>query len=250
MRYIFYPYKVGSRSCKDLCAYLNAKGYRTLRVLPDGRYRYRVGDVVINWGNANAPNWQAPTILNKPLNVSKAVNKLDTFEILKAAEVRTVPFTTDIQVANTWDRVVERHMLRAHSGEGIRLAERNDLRFAPLYTQLLAPAEEYRVHVFKGVVIDYSKKMKRVNGEMISTNEEVIKNKGAGWDFVRDVAPRQGVCDRAIAAVAALGLDFGAVDVIRHDNKSYVLEVGTACGLSPRGVEAYCSKLIEHVNGI
>jgi len=45
----------------------------------------------------------------------------------------------------------------------------------------------------------------------------------------------------ALAAVSALGLDFGAVDIIynEHENQYYVLEVNTAPGLEGTTVEKY-----------
>ena len=112
---------------------------------------------------------------------------------------------------------------------------------------MLTPSEEYRVHVFKGEVIDYAKKMQRLpDGTVTAADHVHIKNSDNGFEFIRDVSPREGVCKRAIEAVNALGLDFGAVDVIRHKDKSYVLEVGTAAGLSPKGVQAYAQKIIEY----
>mgnify|MGYP001617152969 CR=1 FL=1 len=247
MRFIIYPYKMGSASARALSRTLteNAEG-NILRVYPDRTFRSRPDDCIINWGNTNEPNWDYHEMLNKPEAVALAVNKLATFEKLKEADVRTVPWTTDINVARDWGLVCERHALRGHSGMGIRVATGDQLQPAPLYTKMLVPCEEYSVHVFRGEIIDYSKKVKRVNDEIITSNDEMIKNKGAGWEYLRDVAPREGVSIRAIAAVEALGLDFGAVDVIRYKDKSYVLEVGTAAGLSPRGVESYVAKIIEY----
>lgn len=247
MRIVLYPYKMGSESCKEIANALrdNAEG-NILRVYPDRAYRSRRDDVIVNWGNTNEPNWDYHEMLNKPEAVALAVNKLDTLRILTEAGVRTVDWTIDRHTAEGWGLVCERHALRGHSGAGIRVATGDQLQNAPLYTKMLVPCEEYRVHVFRGEIIDYSKKVKRVNGELIASNDEMIKNKGAGWEYLRDVAPREGVSMRAIAAVEALGLDFGAVDVIRHKDRSYVLEVGTAAGLSPRGVENYVAKIMEY----
>ena len=47
-----------------------------------------------------------------------------------------------------------------------------------------------------------------------------------------------------IDTVEALGLDFGSVDIIRSNKTNYVLEVGTACGLSPYGVECYADAIL------
>ena len=45
-------------------------------------------------------------------------------------------------------------------------------------------------------------------------------------------------------AVEALGLDFGAVDIMYHENTFYVLEVNTAPGLTrTRTLEAYANEI-------
>lgn len=243
-RIVIYPYKLASASSKQIAEALrNTHGRKTIRVYPDRKYRPSGDDIIINWGNAHRPEWKYANILNKPEAVALAVNKLVTFKKLEEQGVRTVPFTTDREVANEWRTIFERHALNGHSGAGIKVTTRGNVGVAPLYTKGLLPCEEYRVHVFKGEVIDYSKKVKHEGGDLIESNDELVKNKAAGWEFLRDVKQREGVCKRALEAVAALGLDFGSVDVIRHDNKSYVLEVGTAAGLSPRGVEIYAAKI-------
>jgi len=47
--------------------------------------------------------------------------------------------------------------------------------------------------------------------------------------------------DEGLASVMALGLDFGAVDIVynENDNKAYVLEINTAPGLSGTTLEKY-----------
>lgn len=50
--------------------------------------------------------------------------------------------------------------------------------------------------------------------------------------------------EAAIAAVEALGLDFGAVDmVVDEEGKEFVLEVNTAPALSPMRVQQYVEAL-------
>ncbi len=248
-RIILYPYKIYSGSCRDIVAALKNHGRKSFGVYPDRNYIPRSDDVIVNWGNTQEPRWGYADMLNRPQAVANAVNKLATFQLLQKAEVRAVPFTTDINVARAWGGlVVERHKLRAHSGAGIKIAEADEITKAPLYTQLLAPCEEYRVHIFRGEVIDYSKKCKRTEDGLLFSNDELIKNKSNGWEFLREVDQREGVVTRAKTAVEALGLDFGSVDVIRYKDKSYVLEVGTAAGLSPRGVELFASAIMEYAD--
>jgi glutathione synthase/RimK-type ligase-like ATP-grasp enzyme len=50
-----------------------------------------------------------------------------------------------------------------------------------------------------------------------------------------------------LAAVSALGLDFGAVDIIwnEREDKCYVLEVNTAPGLQGSTLENYANAIME-----
>jgi len=245
-RIVIYPYKIASASSKQLAGALRQHGRKILRVYPDRSFVTRPDDTIINWGSTEVPTWTSDGMLNSTESVSRAVNKLTTFQVLAEAGVRTVPFTADQNEASGWSLVCERHKLKGHGGDGVRVCSGDEVWAAPLYTKMLVPCEEYRVHVFNGEIIDYSKKYKRVNGEIIFTNDEFVKNRSSGWEFLREVGRREGVCMRAVQAVVALGLNFGSVDIIRHESKSYVLEVNTATGLSPKGLELYANKILEY----
>lgn len=257
-RVIFYPYKIGSQSCDDIVRVLQDKiENKTFRVFPDRRFASRSNDIIINWGNSTAPRWDMRNILNKPEAVAVAVNKLATLRALEDAEVSHVPFTTDLEYANVhFGDVVCRKILTGHSGEGIEIVKddapnKRILPSAPLYTQFIPKSVEYRVHVFGGQVIDYTKKIKRVDGEVKSRiKDDRVRSHTLGWEFIRDVAPRESVKQLAIDAVKALGLDFGSVDIIRSNKVNYVLEVGTACGLSPHGVDCYVGAILSYLQEV
>mgnify|MGYP003394597025 CR=1 FL=1 len=51
-RLVIYPSKMGSEGARAL---KNALG--TILVHPDGRYRPKPNDVIINWGASRVPNW-------------------------------------------------------------------------------------------------------------------------------------------------------------------------------------------------
>lgn len=240
MRIVLYPYKMYSKSSKALSSYLkNNCDYRIIKVYSDRNYTYRNGDIVINWGNAIVPRWDYSSIINSPLSVQIAKNKLSTFQKLQEHGIRTVEFTTNPQEAMEWEDIVERHLLESCGGKGIRFSKPDTISRAKLYTRLLNPTEEYRVHVFDGEIIDYSKKVKRGDGS------DLIKSHDNGWYFIREVRPRDGLIEMAKNVINAIGLDFGAVDIIRHDGKRYVLEVNTAVGLSEIGVKAYGDAIIN-----
>lgn len=112
------------------------------------------------------------------------------------------------------------------------------------YTAYIPNTREYRVHVFQGEVI-------RVQGKYLDFPEDhqnpYIKNHGQGFRFRtpdKTLLPER--LEAAVKAVEALGLDFGAVDLLKGaDGQTYVLEVNTAPACSPLTARAYISKFAE-----
>jgi carbamoylphosphate synthase large subunit len=246
MKFIIYPYKMASNSARELAKALNTK-----RVLPDGNYFPKRSHVIINWGNHKWPNWftdedgqAVHSMLNECDAVDVARNKLLTFLSLKDEGVSIPQFTTERSVANDWLRnagpVLERHSLTGSRGSGIVYRESGTVNEAPLYVRYVPKKAEYRVHVFKEEVIDVQQKRKSKSYE--GTVDTKIRNHGNGWVFCRDnVSPNPAVTSSAVAAIKALGLDFGAADVIWNEKqqKAYVLEVNTAPGLEGTTLEKY-----------
>jgi glutathione synthase/RimK-type ligase-like ATP-grasp enzyme len=146
--------------------------------------------------------------------------------------------------------VVCRTILGGHSGAGIVLADNVDaLVPAPLYVQYVKKQKEFRVHVVFGEVIDVQEKRKR--GEV--AKEEVnfqVRNHHTGWVYCReDIIEPAGMREMAVATVAALGLDFGGVDIIWNEkrNECYVLETNTACGLEGSTVGKYAQAFAKEL---
>lgn len=233
---------MGSASAKDLGRALPA-----LRTKATKRLKRDV--VLVNWGRSDLVVRGMPKlILNKPDAVARAANKLRTFERLTLRGVQTVPWTTDRRVAQQWldneFTVYERTVLNGHSGRGIVLShprEHSSVGHAPLYTKGVLKAHEYRVHVFRGEVLDYSKKRRRSG---VETND-CIKNLSNGWVFCRDeVALPEKVKSLALQALSALDLDFGAIDVLYREteNRAYILEINTSPGLQGTTLERYTNK--------
>jgi glutathione synthase/RimK-type ligase-like ATP-grasp enzyme len=121
---------------------------------------------------------------------------------------------------------------------------------APLYVKYKKKRKEYRVHVFKGQVIDVAEKRRRRKDERPATFDGYVRNLANGWVFCRDSIVKPADLDGlAIAACAALGLDFGAVDVIwnEKENKCYVLEVNTAPGLQGTTLTNYTNAIYNWI---
>ncbi|MDE1867790.1 MAG: hypothetical protein KGI08_08805, partial [Thaumarchaeota archaeon] len=78
MKPVIFPYKMGSNSAKALAHELGA-----LRVYADRGYRPKQDHLIVNWGNSNWPRWYNSDrhyLLNHPVYVEKAANKLQTFQ--------------------------------------------------------------------------------------------------------------------------------------------------------------------------
>ena len=244
--YIILPYKNGSKSVKEMKGAMGAVELR----LENSRFKGNERKKVINWGHsAVQPEADKCQLLNSFAAVATASNKLLTFAMLKDSGLIVIPeFTTVVGEAQEWldagVTVVERHKLCGHSGEGIRIVtERADLQRAPLYVKYVPKTQEYRVHVVKGNVIDIQRKarQKAVADEDVNWK---VRNLANGFIYARDFAEEDLPNDlrlQAIRTVNALGLDFGAVDIIynQKQKRSYVLEVNTAPGLQGQTLEAY-----------
>jgi glutathione synthase/RimK-type ligase-like ATP-grasp enzyme len=100
--------------------------------------------------------------------------------------------------------------------------------------------EEYRIHVVHDDIVLAQRKARRFDRETVDWR---VRNLANGFVFCMvDVAdiPRDAR-EQSIMTVRALGIDFGAVDIIwnSHYNRSYVLEVNCAPGLEERTAHAY-----------
>ena len=236
------PYKVGSASVKKLKVALNALIIKT----EGSTYRPKDDHLIINWGNSKRPPWATADtpIFNDPEAVATASNKLLTLQRLLEENVSTVEFTADSSLADIWvennSKVFVRRKLTGHSGEGIEVTEGIEIvpDGAPLYTRGVHNNGEYRVHVFDGEVILYQKKSRRVDedGNVVTAEgaEADVRNLASNWVYRTGNLKRlERIETLAIDAVRALGLDFGAVDIIKDaDGNVFVLEVNTAPGIS------------------
>lgn len=226
-------------------------------------YTPRQTDVIFNYGSRNDMISDihnravrvGSIFLNTPTAVTRASNKINAFNALREANVPTVEFTTETDVARSWveqgETVYSRTVLSGHSGEGISIADNiESFVQAPLYTKgITAQRREFRVHVMRGVVT-YVQQKKRVEGwRDLPEYSERIRNHHTGWIYATsDINPNEACIRSAIAAVNALGLDFGAVDVITRHDSAWVLEVNTAPGLTGTTLETYAQNLINISN--
>lgn len=252
---IIYPYKNGSLSVKDLKEKLGCKEIKT----EGSKFRGRRGQVVLNWGATKYPEVVARLrVLNDKAAVSKAVDKIKTFTALAEAGCSIPPFTFDINEAKAWIEegasVCCRTIVNGREGNGLVLADTKDqVVAAPLYTRYIKKKEEYRIHVFAGEVIHVQRKaLRKLEEGQERLGDLRIRNTAGGYVFQMNLpeAPNEEVSAQAVKAVAALGLDFGAVDMIWNNKqqKAYILEVNTAPGIEGTTVDKYAEAIKKLVN--
>ena len=217
-----------SKSAKELANYMGVK-----RLLTNGRSRFRAraGDIIVNWGNPKQVHLKA-TYLNPLAAVKTASNKLSTFRALKAANVKVPVFDTDCSFAEDTDQVMARTTLYGHSGQGIVIGTPSELPQAPLYVEMIATVYEYRAIVVDGKVVDFKQKLKKRDFE--GDRSEHVWNCDNGYVFARnDIRHPDDADYQAINAMSAIGLQYGAVDLIEDEAGTvYVLEINTAFGLT------------------
>lgn len=239
-----YAYKNGSQSAKLLKEALG---------VPLLKHEGKAIEVetVINWGSGSLADRVVPAfIINGTFGVNNAANKLNTFREFERFDVPTVEWTDDQAVADDWYQkgihVFARTVLNGHSGVGIvssldipDLEEWKALN-CKLWTKYSNKKEEYRIHVFGRQAIHVQRKARKKDVPDDKVNWK-IRNHANGFIFqIQGVEVPDEANEVAIKAVAALGLDFGAVDIIyTTDRKWLALEVNTAPGIEGTTLNKY-----------
>lgn len=255
-RAVILPYKMASRSAKKLAQGLSKiLQLKVRRVKHECFYQPKRRSLIINYGSNVAPSWinRGQSILNAPVFCALGGNKLVAFRRFQEANLAIPEFTADYNKALEWYNkgsvVVCRTLLNAHSGRGIVLASLESNRplvHAPLYVKYKKKRKEYRVHVFKGTIIDVCEKRKFRAERRPELFDGYVRNHANGWAFCRDnVVEPSDLRTLATNACGAVSLDFGAVDIIwnERENKCYLLEVNTAPGLEGTTLNKYVNAI-------
>jgi predicted ATP-grasp superfamily ATP-dependent carboligase len=203
-------------------------------------------DIIINWGNSRSKEYlENLIVINRPRAVLRTVDKRETFFLLGLAGIPTLTYTRNILDAYDWVRdgkeVFCRTEVSGHSGSGITISSKmEDIIECPLYTLGEDIKREYRVHIFNSSCIDFT--IKALRKEEEPNKIQAWKN---GYVFVRDSVKvperiRENAINIAIDSLQCLGLDFGAVDIIRTtDDILKVIEINSAPGIEGTSLGRY-----------
>lgn len=243
MNYLIWSDK-SSTTGKELLAQLKAEGVNIQGGTgkPTGHI-----DTLIRWGSSKLVG-KPVHIINNAKSIDLASNKLAALKALKAADI-SVPKVMETEAAVELDDfpVLGRKVHHVGGNDIVLCMQKYDLPLskeagAKYWTKYIPTAIEYRVHVFKDTVIKTSQKVLQ---DKHLAKDPFIRNFDEGYVFkVSTTKLPNSVKGMCIDAVDALGLTFGAVDVVLSDKgKHYILEVNTAPGLqTDSSLEAYVEK--------
>ncbi len=266
-RVVIHAYKQTSRSARKLQEALDEQDVHTLLVYPEKIYKPRTTDFIIGWGAGEWPTWRQlandaeSTWRNKSSAVMQSINKDTAFRRFRENRIPVPEVTDSGEIANRWllagHIVIARRELEGHDGSGVVVITNPDqLISAPLYTKYVEKTDEFRVHVWNGrafwgqirePITDRNSKYFR------RTPDNRIRTSANGWTLLvywRDM-PR--ICQQvAEEAIAALDLDFGAVDIGYDANtrRAVVYETNTSPELSERTCAAYVKQIITELEDI
>lgn len=264
----FYPYIAGSGGLYRLTReILKSPDVKALVInLKGSKFRYSKNKMIVNWGSSadrirdmGVDEYGRPpnNILNPANAVSVCANKLTFFNHI-SGRCSHPEFTTSRRVAEEWlaegSEVLARTTLSGHSGDGIHFMSEGSIA-AKLYVKYIKKLEEFRVHVFKGQVIDVQqKKLRTTDDEGNAVDPKDIdfrvRSYRNGFVFARnDVYVPDCVTKEALSAFAVIpGLDFGAFDVIynKSQGRAYVLECNTAPGVEGQTATNYANAFLKY----
>jgi glutathione synthase/RimK-type ligase-like ATP-grasp enzyme len=212
-------------------------------------------DVLIRWGSRKDMP-PAAIVLNDAKAIKVASDKIQTLTQLNSHAIKTVRWF------RTWDEAVRKvprgvilgRDLTGFAGRDIvaydstgavdRTLPREPVKQHDWYSVYAHPSREVRIHVVRGKVI-------RVQGKYCdfpvqARTNPYVRNYAQGYRYR---APNQELHRQrktaATDAISALGLDFGAVDMLLlgESRDCLILEVNTAPACSPLTARCYSAEL-------
>lgn len=238
-----------STTGKQLAQILGIKG----SIEPSGKRE----KVLIRWGSTKRVPLKPKRAVNKRHAILRATDKLGSLALLKKEHV-TVPrvYVLNEALNANFSVLLGRRVHHTQGKDIIICLQHEDVVRAlnmPLnkrpdfFTTYIPTQREFRVHVFDEKILKISEKILTEPGEF-----EVpwIRNYENGYTF-RNLKHmgnhmKSQLTSVAICAVEALGLEFGAVDVVMSDDGMFVvLEVNTGPSLGDNSLEAYVSTFAE-----
>lgn len=200
-------------------------------------------EVTLNRGSEGSINWgrnRANTRLNP--DISNVTNKRLMRELFAEHDVPTPKL---MRAEGTWTFPVigrpDRHsrgrgFWKCNNYQDVQRAMRGTRKkkAATHFMEFVEAPREYRVHIFKGKSIRISEKAHTAFHE---------------YTTIKPTHNVKHVRKAAKQALEAVGLDFGAVDVLANDTECWVLEVNSAPGLGGTMPQLYVDTFAKWERG-
>lgn len=206
-------------------------------------------EILVRWGSRKLMGY--PThVLNSARAIAHASDKLRALKIMREEGIPTIDFF------ETWEAAFkhENDVILGRKRRGMQ--GRDIVAYQPgcevpmsgfrheWYSIYRRPTRELRIHVVGDDVI-------RVQGKYLDVPEHAernahVRNYKTGYRYRAPAQePHSSRKEWAVEAVKALGLDFGAVDMLLFgsDEECAILEVNTAPACSPLTLSAYADAI-------
>jgi glutathione synthase/RimK-type ligase-like ATP-grasp enzyme len=191
-------------------------------------------DLAIRWGNRS--DWSSvKPIYNQSDALNKASNKSRARKIMLEGSIRCPKMVTPNTILPTQYPVICRpfvHKGGAHFGVlkdfGTFSHQFNRLRGTHYFSEFIDKDSEYRVHCAHGKILGLLKKPAPDDPKQIAWNHALNAD---AFEVINWNAYSKEMANLALKALASMGMDFGAVDVIVKNGEAYVLEVNSAPSL-------------------
>lgn len=204
MKIIVIGPKACSESAKELA---QALGSKYENPFDTGRYSFNSYDVVFNYGCGY--EFRGKKVINLGNSVRTCVNKISTLKVLQKAKVPCLNFVVHKRdIPKGWEWITVRNGAEGRNGDGIDFVKQGDtVPDADFYTEYFWHKYEYRVVVFKGIVVArYYKKL--------TENHE--------WRFM--IARPKGfeaMDEECVKSARALNIDYVGFDVLANTKKDF-----------------------------
>ena len=204
----------------------------------NGKQPAKRPDVLIRWGAATVDTPAGAVELNSREAVRRASVKREMMETLSQDPNVPTP-VVHFDTANGYEGFCR----NADNVVEFRRSRRGD----KYVTERVDRQREFRVHVFNGKTVGVYEKVPQNANELIlkDHNSDFRRLDQANKALMR---PINGVRPAAVAAVNALGLLFGGVDVLLDRNgNAFVTEVNSAPGLNEPNLDRFTDLFLDYI---
>jgi len=228
--------KVGEESAKTLADYL---GVAFENPYETNNRDYTKYNVVFKYGFARKIKAKKGVTINRTESIEMCRDKIKTLELFSDTKYY-IPHTLDKEEARKWlakGTVVARNLVKGADGDGLTYCQTNDqLDKAPakFYTKYTDHTHEFRVYVWRGIILSVYDK---------AHNDGFFK-----FTLFRGVEDQPQLVDLCTKVFEKTFIDFCGVDVLRDKHgKLYLLEINTAPVLFPYTVKKLATHLRKEI---